>query len=488
MRTLKALLLATTLFSSVLLIHCAGIGSLPLTDRDETIFAEASREMSERSDFIVPHFNNHPLFHKPPLFHWAQVFSYRLFDENEFAARFPSALAAALTALLIFLFGRRIYDKRAGILSAIAFTLCAHTLILSKAGVMDMVAVFFATFAVWAGWELVSIKKGARPYPFLNFWWWAFYAALSAVFLAKGPVALLPLAALGVFTRLARVQDANKSLRVGMGLLLAMVLIGLWGVPAFMRTNGEYFSVFLGKHVLQRSFQTLEGHGAESIFSYFLTLPFYFLTIFVSFFPWSLFLPSMVLHLKKTSNRGLEELYLLSNIFIIFFVFTLVKTKLPHYTFPAFPLLALLFAKIYLKEGRSRNLLVAGSATMALLSLASSLILFPMASAYFPAKTLAKESAPWLKPEMEFASMGFNEPSLVWYFRKHVKGWHYSTLNEEQMAKFMNQAGPRFCVLPREVKGRLFPLIPAGWKVLETKGFNLAKGKRVDLVMLIKLS
>jgi len=77
------------LFLGCLLLHVAGTSSLPLIDRDEPRFAEAAREMRERADFIVPYFNNQFRFDKPPLTYWFQVASYRLFGENDFAARFP---------------------------------------------------------------------------------------------------------------------------------------------------------------------------------------------------------------------------------------------------------------------------------------------------------------------------------------------------------------------------------------------------------------
>ena len=35
----------------------------------------------------------------------------------------------------------------------------------------------------------------------------------------------------------------------------------------------------------------MEGHGASSLGMYVLLLPFYFVTVFVSFFPWSIKLP-----------------------------------------------------------------------------------------------------------------------------------------------------------------------------------------------------
>ncbi len=101
------------LFFACVLFHILGTWSLPLIDRDEPRFAEASREMIERGNYIVPYFNNQLRLDKPPLTYWAQVASYHIFGENDFAARFPSAIAAALTAILIFAWGRRMGGEKA---------------------------------------------------------------------------------------------------------------------------------------------------------------------------------------------------------------------------------------------------------------------------------------------------------------------------------------------------------------------------------------
>src|SRR5918996_5825924 len=46
------------LFFSCVLFHILGTWSLPLIDRDESRFAEASREMIGRGNYTVPYFNN----------------------------------------------------------------------------------------------------------------------------------------------------------------------------------------------------------------------------------------------------------------------------------------------------------------------------------------------------------------------------------------------------------------------------------------------
>ncbi|HEY2142932.1 MAG TPA: glycosyltransferase family 39 protein, partial [Candidatus Udaeobacter sp.] len=156
------------LFAGCVLFHIAGTWSLPLIDRDEPRFAEASREMIERGDYIVPYFNNQLRLDKPPLAYWAQTASYRVFGENDFAARFPSAIAAALTALVIFVWGMRLDGEKLGWWAAIIFTLSLQTFVHAKAAVADMWLVLFVTLAHWAGYELIQLPTPINREQALN--------------------------------------------------------------------------------------------------------------------------------------------------------------------------------------------------------------------------------------------------------------------------------------------------------------------------------
>src|SRR5437016_11698046 len=77
----------------------------------------------------------------------------------------------------------------------------------------------------------------------------------------------------------------------------------------------------------------MESHGANSLGFYLLLLPFCFVTVFASFFPWSIKLPSLIRKLWR--SRDIIDTYLLTGTAIIFVIFSLIKTKLPHYTLPA---------------------------------------------------------------------------------------------------------------------------------------------------------
>ena len=459
------------IFCLLVFFHGLGTGTLPLIDRDEPIFAEASREMIERGDWIVPYFNEAPLFHKPPLFYWAQTLSYRLLGEDERSARLPSVLAASFLGLVILVFGSQLYDRRTGFCAAAVFSLSLHTMLLAKAATMDMVMVLFVTLAVWAGWALYGTEESRNR----ALAWSLFYGSLALGFLAKGPAAGLPL--------VMRVPQKRRGLVIGV--LLAASIVGLWGVPALLRTGGEFFRVGIGEHIVGRSVGVMEGHGASSILSYILTLPFYFLTVFISFAPWSWFLPAAVAYYTKPGHRTVKEKYLLSGVAIVFVVFSLIRTKLPHYTFPAFPLLSLLFAHFWSEQKKDFRIIRAMAAVTAAVFAIGAIFLFPRLAPYSPAGELFNQSRHLLTPQMEFASVDYQEPSLVWSFRKIVNGFHHA-LERSQVADFMMREGPRFCILPAADFAVIEHRLDPRWEKVRHRGFNIANGNWVELVLVVK--
>jgi 4-amino-4-deoxy-L-arabinose transferase-like glycosyltransferase len=469
------------LFFGCLLFHLAGTWSLPLIDRDEPRFAEAAREMRERGDLIVPYFNNQFRFDKPPLTYWFQVASYRLFGENDFAARFPTAIAAALVAVILLAWGQQLGDEKVGWWAAIIFSLSLQTFIHGKAAVADMWLVLFVTIAHWAAWELFKANTEHRTsnIEHLTVFWWTFYISLAFAFLAKGPIGWTPLLTVAIAQRFYRQEHFSARFKFVRGLLLMLVLVCLWGIPALIRTQGEFFRVGIGKHVVERSVATMEGHGASSVWMYLALLPFYFLTVFASFFPWSIKLPALWKKLRV--QRDGTDQFLLAGALIIFGIFTLVQTKLPHYTLPAFPLLALLVARRFESLRFARALPIAATAVY----LAIALFLSPFLARFFPSYNLARVSWPDLNPEMEFGAVDFTEPSLVWYFRDKVRGF-MTSLKHKDANEFMGRGGSRFIVLPTASVAEIFPNIDPSWRSYHTKGFNIPKGRRADLTMLLK--
>ncbi len=472
------------LFAASLVLHLAGTWILPLIDRDEPRFAEASREMLQRGDYVVPYFNNGYRFDKPPLTYWVQTVSYRIFGENDFAARLPSAIAASLTAVLLFAWGRRIGAERVAWYAAIIFTLCFQTFLHAKAAVADMWLVLFATAAHWAGYELLRdrLQGDAKAEAPAQGWWWIFYVSLALAFLAKGPIGWTPLLTLAATKLFLRDVQLNRRFLFVTGAVFMISLVALWGIPALQRTDGEFLRIGIGRHVVARSMVPKDGHGAQTILGYVVSLPFYLVTIFITFAPWSIRLPWLTRKLWR--NRDPLDSYLIAGAAMIFIAFTLVKTKLPHYTLPAFPLLALLLAKalsVLPKGERFVRRAAIGFACLALLTIAAT----PFVAELFPSWSLMRQAHGDLTREMEFGAVSYREPSLVWYARRHVDGW-MSDLDEQSAKPFMETAGARFAVMPSALARSLYPALPAGWKSYSTRGISTATGKRVELTLLLK--
>lgn len=478
------------LFLASLVFYSVGNGTLPLIDRDEPRFSEASREMLQRNDWVVPFFNGRERYDKPPLIYWAQAASYKLFGENSFAARFPAVLFAACCISVVLAWGSRMWGAATGWRAAAIFGLCLQMLIHGRSAVADMPMVLFSTLAAWMGWEMFSpispakaLSEDAKPSPLMGAAWY-FWIALGFGFLAKGPIAWVPLGMLW-FVVWRRKETGRVSVHWVFGSLLMLVIVGSWGIPALIRTHGEFASVGLGKHVGARYVMAMEGHGAKSSLGWFGSLPFYFVTAFLSFFPWSIWLPGLVcFHWRKRKEWDAAELYLVTGVILVFAIFTLSRTKLPHYTLPAFPFLALLLARWWgqhRSEVQMKRWKIGAIVAGVLLPLIGSRVLAP----YLPSRLLYQASAGWMPPETELATVDFHEPSITWEFRKDLETFT-TALKPKAAKKWMAQPGPRACIYPEGKTQKLFPSGTDGWQIAKVQGVNLVRGKKVDLALAYK--
>jgi 4-amino-4-deoxy-L-arabinose transferase-like glycosyltransferase len=319
----------------------------------------------------------------------------------------------------------------------------------------------------------------------LKYWRFVFYIALGLGFLAKGPLAWLPLATVVSTKIFLPALSLTRRFWFVTGILAALAIVCSWGIPAVNITNGDYFRVGIGRHVVERSFNVMEGHGANSWNTYLAAMPFYFLLVFVSFFPWSIKLPGLAKHLWR--KRDPIDNYLISGILIIFIIMSLVMTKLPHYTLPAFPLLSLLLARHIFDLRGSPRFARRAAVASAGVSLAVTLVVFPLVAPTFPAAQLFKLSRNDLLPDMDFGNVDFFEPSVVWYFRSRVHGYSRG-LNPDQLEKFMHFPGPRFAIVPTPLAQAFAAKIDPTWKSYRVRGFNIAKGKPADLTLILKQS
>jgi len=500
------------LLSLVLLL--AGNWILPLTDRDETRFAEASREMLQRGDYVVPWFNGHWRFDKPILIYWCQSASYRLLGVNDFAARLPSVLFTTLTALLLVRWGRKVADNKTAFLAGAMFLGGLHVAIIGRVATADMAMVFFSMLAVYSGWEMTR-PSGSTRAPHMA-WWWIFYVTLALGFLAKGPVAWLPFGGV-VLARILR-KDAFRLpvVETLLGLILTGGLTSLWGVPALEQTQWQYLYVGMGEHVIHRSTGIIDSHGLKGIGGFIALLPLYFVTFLVSFLPWNLHKPegfeTWLNNLKQKSSawaiiasflwavlfilyipikiwrwwpeRKRDELgwYLLMQALVVFVVFSFVRTKLPHYTMPAFPCIALWLALQLRTEANSfvwfQKRFVAAAALVLVLMLGAASV----ARNYILTENLWSAVQAHVQPNTKVGCFGYVESSLVWKFRAGTT--NLVILDDEKKAKnFLTNEPPFILVLPTAA---LTNLPDTNGLQIRVHGVDMVKLKNWDLTAIVR--
>ena len=253
-----------------------------------------------------------------------------LFRSNEFAARLPAVICAVALVVITCRIGARWFSPVTGFAAGFGLLTCVQMLMHGRSAVADMPMVVCVLLAQFALWELLQ-----EPAPR---WWWLLWVAVGVGFLAKGPVVVVvPVLTLVLYRWVLWRQPVPwRRLRLGWGLVLALVIVGAWGVPALVRTHGDFFRVGIGQHVVKRGFASFQGHGAVAPY-------YYFATALLSLFPWIAFAGDGVRVTRQNWNA--KNAFLVSWVAGTYLLFTVYLTKLPHYVLPAFPALFLLLGQ-----------------------------------------------------------------------------------------------------------------------------------------------
>ncbi len=330
-------------------VYLPGLGSIPAVDRDEARFAQASRQMFESGDWVVPRVQGRPRLNKPPLIYWLQSASARAFTGGEplkdaiWMYRVPSLAAGVVIVLCTWRLGVAMYGPRAGVLAGALIAVSPVFFWEAHQARADMVLVACTTLAVLALWRcaassLPGAEKGEeRPRAPLG-WVATLWLAVAAGVLTKGPVTpmvlFLGVAALCVTTRRWRWVLALRPV-LGVALIAAMVVP--WGVLVARQVGWDVFLETIRDETLGRSLEPKEGHSGFPGY-HLLLLP-------ILLFPGSVLVGLAVWEGFRARRADAAALFLLCLIAPSWLVYELIGTKLPHYTMPLYPMLAVLIAR-----------------------------------------------------------------------------------------------------------------------------------------------
>ncbi len=317
-------------------IFLGGLGRLPLLGRDESLYAEAAREMVASGDYVTPRVNGGPFFEKPPLYYWMAAANIKAFGASPLAVRLPAALMGLLTVMLTAAIGARVWGRRAGLLAGLVLVTCLQMAIIGRMGIMDMPLALLTTLAMLAYVRWVT-KAGLFPAV-------AFGACVGLGVLLKGAAGGIPVG-IALVDRAIRAAW-GKGLRpsptissVGRGAAALVVSAGI-AAPWLMAMSARHGAAFSGTFLLhehwRRIVHPMQGHGG----SFLIYVP----LIVLGFFPWVMLLPAGMLSRSVEETEIAARWRVLTTVWVavVLVAFSAISTKLPGYVTPLYPAMALL--------------------------------------------------------------------------------------------------------------------------------------------------
>ena len=316
-----------------LAIFVPGQWTVPPLDRDEPRFTQATKQMLETGDYVDIRFQDQARHKKPVGIYWLQAAAVKLTGNDASAPlwiyRLPSLAGAVLAVLLSYWAARAFAGPPVALvvgLFMVAAIILGVEARLAKTDAVLLAMVVLAQGALARLWQRDTEQRQ---------WGLAFvfWTALAGGVLVKGPVAPmicgLTIAGLFLITRKVRWFKAAVPLYGGLWFVL---LVLPWFVAIWIATGGTFFEEAIGKDLLGKVGQGQEGHGAPPLT--------HLAAMFGVFWP----LPAFALLSASTIWR--ERHSRLVTFAVCWFVpswvvFELVATKLPHYTMPLLPALAI---------------------------------------------------------------------------------------------------------------------------------------------------
>ncbi len=313
-----------------------GFFALPPTDRDESRFAQATKQMNESGDYVRIMNGTVPRLRKPIGIYWLQA---------PFAAaagpglanpiwpyRIPSLLGGIAAVLATFQAGLRLAGSRrqamlaAGMLASCVLLTTETHIAKTDAALLGATTIAMAVLALaWLGAPL-------RRWQAATFW-----LALAVGILLKGPITPM-VAGLAAATLCAWERRAGwlLALRPAWGAPLMLSCVVPWFVAIGLATHGAFFAQAVGGDLAAKLAGGAEAHGGFPGL-HLLLLP---LLAFPATLPVIAALPAAWADRRDPATR-----FLVAWALPAWLVFEAVPTKLPHYTLPLYPALFLLAAR-----------------------------------------------------------------------------------------------------------------------------------------------
>ena len=351
-----------------------GIFQIPPVDRDEAYFAQATKQMIETGDYVDIRYQDDVRYRKPVGIYWLQASVVNVASAlglpnahtSIWLYRLPSLIGAIGAVLATYWCALAFVSRRGAVLAALMLMSSSILGVEARLAKTDAVLLFtvVAAMAVLARVYLAPRRGDAQPgLGQLAIFW----TALAVGILIKGPMILmvvgLAAATLVILDRSARWLLALRPLP---GLLWLFLLVLPWFIAIYARVGTQFLIGSVGEDMLAKVASPQETHGAPP--------GLYLILFFVTFFPASI-LAGLAAPAVWAVRREPAARFLLAWLVPSWIVFEAVITKLPHYVMPLYPAIAILIAgAVELKALSRRPGLVRGTMSWFLVPVIVSII------------------------------------------------------------------------------------------------------------------
>lgn len=316
---------------------------------DETRYAEISREMLSKGEWIVPSFMGVRYFEKPIAGYWINNIGQWLFGSTNFAVRAGSIFSIALSAALVFWLASQILGNRKSAYLA-TFIYLSSVLVFTIGGyaVLDPMLALWTTVSMASFYLAVKATNSRErliAYILLGI-------ACAMGFMTKGFLAL----AIPVISVLPYMISQKRIKELMIFGPVAIIVAGLVSLPWVLAINyrePDFWHYFFWIEHVQRFAEKNAQHSAP--FWYYIPI------VLLGSLPWLGLLPGALARGWKERNNQSTLFYLLGWVVMPFLFFSIAKGKLATYILPCFAPLAILMAShamTYINSGKIQRLKV----------------------------------------------------------------------------------------------------------------------------------
>jgi 4-amino-4-deoxy-L-arabinose transferase-like glycosyltransferase len=316
-----------------------GFASLQPMDRDEPRYAQASKQMLESGDLVDIRFQDEARHKKPVGIYWMQSAAVGIGQALGIPEarttialyRLPSLFGAIATVLLSYWAALAFFGRRGAFLVAALMATCVILMVEARLAKTDAMLTA-CSVAVMGGLARAYLSRGAGVLPrraLLIFW-----VGFALGILVKGPLILMFAGLTGaILSYRERSARWLLALRPGLGAIFTLLVVLPWFVAIALKTGGAFYSEAVGHDMLGKVGTAQKYHWAPP--------GFYLVSFFATFWPGAI-LAAIAVPFAWKHRRDEPVAFALAWIVPSWLIFEAVPTKLPHYTLPLLPAIAII--------------------------------------------------------------------------------------------------------------------------------------------------